>query len=560
MSMIDYQIKNLERLFSESGSIEVPFFQRPYSWSKDEYLQFLDDVKRVYDQDHKNYFLGSIFLKQKDKSLCSVIDGQQRLTTATILIAAIRDLLFNLKSDKVSDIELYFLQRKNLRTDEAFDKLRLGALNSDFFQKYILRKQKPEEKFELFAAEQRVNDSNKLLFDCYKKFYEALQGWIKKYDDKKKILLLIDILGALIEKFEILSITVTDDQEAFTVFETLNDRGLDLTIADLLKNYIFSILDEKIDKNRLGLLLNKWDKMIDNLGKNTGSFFKHYWNSKNKPIGEKEIYRALKGKHKSKAEILSFLDDLFGEAEIYYQLMNPELAYWKDKNIVELLGEMSVLGVKQCFPLLLSARSSFKNNDFIKVLEYCVNLSFAYSTVCNLHNNKLEGVYSDVANKLRAREYRKISYVRKSLKPLFPKEEIFNELFLELKYSSPKIPKYILRKINDSLDLGREIRSHDEVTLEHIVPEVIAGADKDHYENMGIKHKDVVTKLTNMTILGEEYNRHASSARFEKKKIMYKKSKLAINRKLKRIKHWDDKSHLQWGQFLLERSKEIWSL
>ena len=148
----------------------------------------------------------------------------------------------SLQSDKVADIEAYYLRRKNLKTDETIDKIQLGTINREFFKDYILKKQLFEEKIRLYEADKRVNDSSKLIFDCYKKYYSSLESWCNKLDNKKKIDFLIDILTVLLEKFELLTISVTNDVEAFTIFETLNDRGLDLTIADLFeKLYLFSV-------------------------------------------------------------------------------------------------------------------------------------------------------------------------------------------------------------------------------------------------------------------------------------------------------------------------------
>ena len=177
--------------------------------------------------------------------------------------------------------------------------------------------------------------------------------------------------------------------------------------------------------------------------------------------------------------------------------------------------------MRQCLPVLLSAKFKFKEEEFIKSVESCVGLSFRYSTVSNLHNNKLEGLYSKIANSIRKQEYKTNSKVREQLKSLDPNKNIYDESFKNLNYKNNKTPRYILKKINDSLDKGGEIISSENITLEHIVPESPKSEHKKYFKENNIIHKEAVYKLYNMTILGEEYNRDASSELFENNKDIF---------------------------------------
>ena len=122
------------------------------------------------------------------------------------------------------------------------------------------------------------------------------------------------------------------------------------------------------------------------------------------------------------------------------------------------------------------------------------------------------------------------------------------------------MPKYVLKKINDTMDPGKEIVSSDNITLEHIIPKKPLKEYSDALEKIGIDSAEEVFKLRNMTILGEEYNRKASNEPFENKIEMYKKSRLSINNRLKEFGHWGLDEIKAWGDFLLERSKEAWVL
>ena len=562
MSLINYEFKSVAKLLTASDEILVPIFQRPYSWTKQEYIQFLEDLKRIIDEGSDSYFIGSMFFKENQgKKSNVIIDGQQRLSTITILISVIRDMLHEIGDDRVSDIDNDYIKKRNLKTRDSYYKINLSGINLAFFRKYIQEKDRPQNKASSFSKEKKINYSNRLLFNCYQEYFSTIvNSWGKGLEQKKLTELIINILQTILEKFNLLTITVTEENEAFTIFETLNDRGLDLTIADLLKNYLFSILCPGVGEFELRNIIKKWDNMIESLGKYISPFLKHYWNSKYKPITEKEIYKALKRKIKTKDEILNFLNDLFKVAEVYNGFINPEFVYWGDKELVSLLNEILILGVSQCYPLLLSAKAKLNNSEFKKIISLCISISFRYSTVCNLHNNKLERLYSDIANKLRKEEIKNSIEVKNFLEIIWPKDEVYDEMFSNMTFKTSKVPKYILKKINDSLDYGKEIVSSDDISLEHIIPKNPSVESINLLERDKINYKEKINQLSNMTILSEEYNQKSSNRLFKDKKEMYQKSKLDINELLKTFKKWDQGEINKWNKYLLDHSKTIWKI
>ncbi len=559
MGLGNYELRSVQKIFSNTPKIKVPFFQRTYSWRKLEQSQFLEDLLRVHEEGTSSYFIGSIFFRENDDD-CLIIDGQQRITSITIFISVIRDILKDSNDERANKIEAKYLFEEDLISGDIDYKLNLNDVNRQFFRNNIQNKEKASKRIEGFKSLKGLSDTNKLLIDCYKLYYKSLMEWTKDKKHPENVTSLLQLLKTLSDKFQALSITVTSDNEAFTIFETLNDRGLDLTISDLLKNYLFSIIYNPDDEDDTRVLVSQWDSMVEKLGKAISGFFKHYWNSKNKPISEKQIFRVLKTKIKNPRQVTDFLNEIFYESEIYFYLLNPEHSYWNNKKIETLLDEITLLGMRQCLPVLLSAKIKFSEDEFIKTLESCVALSFRYSTVCNLHNNKLEGLYSSISNSIRSAEVKANSKVRIELKTLDPKESIYNESFKNLAYKNNKTPRYILKKINDNLDDGNEITSSDDITLEHIIPENPIKGYTSFFKDNNIIHKETVYKLYNMTILGDEYNRGASSELFETKIVIYKKSKLPINEKLKTNTVWTKKEMTEWSEFLLEESKKYWKI
>ena len=146
------------------------------------------------------------------------------------------------------------------------------------------------------------------------------------------------------------------------------------------------------------------------------------------------------------------------------------------------------------------------------------------------------------------------------LKNIWPKDEIYDEMFLNITFKTSKLPKYILKKINDSLDYGKEIVSSDDISLEHIIPKNPSVESINLLERDNINYKEKINQLSNMTILSEEYNRKSSNRLFKDKKEMYQKSKLAINELLKTFKKWDQGEINKWNKYLLDHSKTIWKI
>ena len=560
MALGNFDLSSVSKILTNKTKIAVPFFQRSYSWKKSEQTQFIDDLLRVHNEKIKNYFIGTIFFKESEDNPSFVIDGQQRITTATILIIVIRDILVELNDSRFSTIENKFILDENLISQELEFKLYLNDINQQFFQDNLQTRSNASDRISYLKSTKKISDSNKLLCDCYFLYHKKLTSIISKQNKDDKIISLLKILTTLTDNFQALTISVTDESEAFTIFETLNDRGLDLTIADLLKNYLFSIIYSPTNESSSRILVSQWDAMVERLGKSIGGFFKHYWNSKNKPISEKEIFRVLKNKITTKQQVNNFLKEIIEEAEVYYYLLNPEHSYWNNLDVENLLSEISILGIRQCLPILLSTKLCFSESEFVQSLKSCVGLSFRYSTVCNLHNNKLESMYSNVANEIRNGSIKTNSKIRNEFKKIDPKDSIYDESFRALTFKNNKTPRYILKKINDLLDAGKEIVSSNNITLEHIIPEKPVADYKKYFKSNSINFKDVVFKLYNMTILGNEYNRKASSEMFNKKIIMYKKSKLPINKKIKNYKHWTKSEIQDWSDFILSESKSVWKI
>ena len=214
IGIIGNKQETLESLFSKSGSkYVIPFFQREFSWKKDDWEDFLDDLlkSKVLNRGH---FFGFMTFKRPIDGEISIIEGQQRLTVVTIFLCVIRDIFFEIENDNWWKIENQFIKHTDiLSTQKQLDtyKLVLSDVNKDFFIKYVQKEGKPREKLETVKSERRKNSSNELIIGCYRYLYEGTLNQIKDFSDPDKEIYLLDIIKTLLRTFVVISTAVTID-------------------------------------------------------------------------------------------------------------------------------------------------------------------------------------------------------------------------------------------------------------------------------------------------------------------------------------------------------------
>ncbi len=221
----------------KSWTLRVPTYQRAYSWTLTNVEQFWDDLAEARSGS-RNYFLGTLVMSKQDQDsgFSEVIDGQQRLATCCLLLAAI-EVAYREQGDKkgADSIRSDFISSYN-RVDTA-DLFRLTLSNEDhnYYKDLICQKQ-PET----------MRESHRLLEQAYKLLLGRVMGDVEEHGPK----VLSEWADFLERQAEVVVVEVSEEADAFLIFETLNDRGLDLSVADLLKNYLFGRSDKHIDPVR----------------------------------------------------------------------------------------------------------------------------------------------------------------------------------------------------------------------------------------------------------------------------------------------------------------------
>ena len=286
----------------------VPQYQRSYSWNEQNLDDFWQDMQRSIAEGGE-YFLGSFVLSREDSvEYFSIIDGQQRIATTTILLACMRDV-YNLqgRTELGSSFDQQFLRQHDVVNDEYRRRVRLNAVDDPFYSTCILNNSEyvpasaSHEKL-LYAKEFFTNKLNEFVFN-------NPANWGDKFSA---------ITRYLQNQARVVVVETANDADAYTIFETLNDRGADLTIADLLKNYLLSRAKAEIDAVQK-LWFDSIAILEDVQGeKDFVSFLRQLWSSYYGVTRERDLYRGIKDKIKNPQETLKFAREL-KEGATYYR-------------------------------------------------------------------------------------------------------------------------------------------------------------------------------------------------------------------------------------------------
>ena len=225
--------------------LSVPKYQRAFSWDEDNVKNFLTDVNTAFSNKSAEYFMGSVVLQGADQKY-EVVDGQQRLTTATILIAAARDFLNERDiKDTAKSLEDQYLLKKETWSQKVKPKLTLSVYDNDFFLQNILEGKSVAPQRE---SHERLQGAKLRSYKFIEEVSKNVSDWYER---------LAGIIQFLEHKARVIQVTVPSQANAYIIFETLNDRGKDLSASDLLKNHLFGRAEDRIEEVQA-----KWNQML----------------------------------------------------------------------------------------------------------------------------------------------------------------------------------------------------------------------------------------------------------------------------------------------------------
>jgi hypothetical protein len=555
------QVISLGSLFRLGDTYIVPPYQRNYAWEESQFGIFWFDVSKTFTGATPEYFLGSIVINNSQAPEHIVIDGQQRLITTAVLISALRSHLKAEGKAKLAGlIEHDFLVKSDYQRQLFTPCLVLNKTDKTFYDNYIFHSRPVAEILRL-ADDEALSPSNRLIAECFC-FMHGKIAEICKGDQS-----LEEIANAIIDSLNhrvyVIRIDVKDDYNAFLLFETLNDRGMELSEADLLKNHLFAV-----SRERLGETQGNWDLMEHNLGsERLIKFVRHHWLSTRGQIGERGLYSDIKASVTTPEDAAAYSEALCEASDAYAALSSPRHHLWatfpnnQQPAIRELIDTIEILRPEQLFIVLLAALEADRRS-FLDVTRLLVNFTFRYSTVCNLSPSNILQPFIAAAREIR--ETGKVdpkALFQKYLSPLYPEDSQFHSAFSRKVIRSNAQARYILAKINDYLSPNPSLRTQVDpfaTDLEHILP-------KRHNADWEGGRRDFpggidkfVYRLGNMTLISAKLNRELGNADFETKKKVFARDCLDITQKVLSSERWTGEEIKNRQNWLASLACKIW--
>ena len=536
--------KSIGDLLSVNKKYIVPRFQREYSWKNEEILELWKDLTssiKVKDGVLQNleYFIGSLVLVGQDSSPeMKIVDGQQRLTTITILLSALIQTFKNISENDLADgIYFQYIEGKD-NAYQPYFKL-INETPKPFFQRGI--------QFQVKEVIEASNEEEIKLLEAYNFFTDKLSiqsirtnfrdfNLINGVEAEKYKVVLNSVRDQILNYLKVIYITVSEEEDAYTIFETLNARGMSLSAVDLIKNLIFKDLNSQHPDD---FAKTEWKKIRENISSgetsiNIDTFFRHFWLSRYGFTSEGRIYKAFKDfKDDNLISSSAFLEELVKNSEYYNSIVNPNIDDWllpEEKTIYNSLLALNLFKVVQPRPLLLAlkrARLTNKINihDHVNMIQTLENFHFSFTAVCSSRASGIDGKYSKAARDLeetttKGQARAVLSSLTNDLRSKIPLKSIFEQKFITLWFSNgktkdKKLIQYIFRKIEKNKRSTSELTT-DMITLEHIRPQADVSAHR------------YVGSIGNLLPLDGKINNIADTAVFQQKLTHFNRSELKM--------------------------------
>jgi hypothetical protein len=508
-NLLNTSTPNLKNLLGNGRSYRVPAFQRDYSWKEEHWEDLWLDLQELTAKRTSQHYMGSLVLMQNNNpEEYTIIDGQQRIATLSILILCVIARLKQLASAGVEPEENEeramllrgsFIGSKQPGSLVEASKLTLNRNDDDFYQGTLVQLEKP-------ASERSLGDSEKQLWGAFKYFSKRIAEDFPQYTGQQ----LAEWIDALVSvRLLFIQVVVEDDMGAYTVFETLNARGLELTASDLIKNYLMSLVSKK-GKGDLEHVLKRWHKVTGQIGvRRLPEFLRHYFNSHYPFVRQERLFRRIRDQVASAEAAMELIKDLDKASVCYRALNDPEDEYWLDfPGSTAQVRALVLFGVSQYKPLALAVCRKLGAEEVVKVLKDCVTLSFRFNVISRLGTHELEKRFNDAALGVDTGKVTTAFDVRALLAPVYVDDDQFRADFEVFRQATSSKGKKIIRYI--LCELEHQHSGHDSdwsttnATIEHVLPDNL----DDHWATTFSEdeHARYVDRLGNYALL--EYGKN----------------------------------------------------
>ena len=544
----DMLVENLLR----KGKFIIPDYQREYDWEDEHINELLEDIDETPIDE--NYFIGHMVFEGVFNGFeFKVVDGQQRITTLTILLSAIRDKFIELGETNLAEaIHTTFIFGKDKNfTDYVVLENRMPY---PLLQAYV--QSKPNHKN---TSVKPIKSGEKKIKNAYDKIIKHLS----KLDRDNLIILRDKIL-----KLEVIFVAASDQVDASSIFMTLNATGKDLSPLDLVKNHIFSLYPKQPHIEEPN---DSWKSIIENTA-GTEKFLNNFFASRYKKVSDKRIFKFfLKTiKTEGKEKISTFLSNLKNDASIFRCVTKPKVEDWSksEYDIYESIYAITVVfKIEVANSLLMSLIREYKQKSIskayiVKALGIIEKFHFINNAICSNRSSGFDIMYAKMAKKLfeavdKEKKHIVINHLREELEKKIPSQEKFesnfdNKLyFLDNLTKQKPLVQFALNKIERRMNMNSIFIN---TSIEHIFPE--------KYEKWEpLKNKDLIKNIGNLVILDANLNSAIGNKLYpNKKKVIIEKSSFLHTKEVfNNNEQWSDEEIIKRrSDLIIELYTNVW--
>lgn len=558
---MDVRAENLTmEIVLNKGQFFIPDYQREFDWAEEELNEFIEDLLEI--NKNERYFIGHmVFEGDFNGSKFNVIDGQQRITTITILLCVIRDLFYEKGNLSLGDATHNKFIFNTDKKGELFGIL-INEMPYPILQAQV--QEKPDKRD--FKVKAKKSGEIRIL-EAYEKFKKLFQDYtIPELDELRDKIFGLEVIFVAVKE--------SDDEnkvDAHEIFMTLNATGKDLTPLDLIKGRIFKLYPKSPILKQPN---DKWTEIIENTkgrrsdskshSKRSLKFLNNFFSYRFGKVSDKKIYKKfVKEVVKTNIDIKQFLNDLHDDSIIFRKITNPSIADWKKEEFniyISLEAITQTFGIEVSNPILISLLSEYEKKNIsltylLKALKAIERYHFINNAVVSGRSSGLDLKYSKYAREIlnKTTKHEKHSIIDTFIKSLLqnlPDQKLFeasfdNKLFyLSTKTSQKKLVQYSLQKLEAKENPNSDLIG---ISIEHIYPEKPKSGE--------IKLKDeLIGNLGNLVLLDQKLNsdsRIGNNSFSLKKPIISKESKIISTTKV-------FNSNKEWGEKqILERRDEL---
>jgi len=523
-------------------------------WETDNVDELFDDISTAIREGQSEYFLGSAVVTRKDRSF-EIIDGQQRIATATIFLAAIRNWLRRSNSEdqrRASLIEEKYLFESDLDSLDPFPRVRLNLTDHQYFEERVLRS-KTDTQWDI-ESHRRIHAAIELA--------EARIDTLARSAQDNRSRQLTTWVTFLRNNVKIIRVIVPDHMNAFTIFETLNDRGRELTISDLIKNLLFSESGNKIDITQAA-----WQRMIGNLDTLNEKtvyvdFVRHAWSARHGLTRERELFKKIKGSLGTPSDAITTAQHLEVSSQKYASIVSCSATDWGPygQSFVNDLHDIRCLGVENVRPLLLAITENFtkeKAKKGVRLAKNCVTRA----TVVGGRRGTYEAHYSAISSEIYEKRITAPAELLRKLRDIAPNDEEFFEAFKTLSLSQAKVARYLLREL-EKATAGNTVEwnpTDDEtvVNVEHVLPKR-KGAEWAGFD--AETHRTYRNRLGNQCLIDAKINARIGNNSFADKLHHLKMSSFQTTQWAGESNEWTTETIRTRQEKLAKLAVEAWRL